>query len=150
MIVGTGNFRYAVVDGWGRGKEGREPGGIITGVGADSTGRVYLSRRKPPAVLVYDGTGAYLGSWGEQELHNPHGVFVDRQDHVWVTDTNDHTVRQFTTEGKLLLVLGTPGEPGEPGRPFNRPTKAVLSPAGEVFVSDGYGQCRVHRFSGGG
>ena len=50
----------------------------------------------------------------------------------------------------MLLTLGTPGQPGEPGAPFNQPTRAVESPSGEIFVSDGYGQHRVHRFSATG
>jgi DNA-binding beta-propeller fold protein YncE len=59
-------------------------------------------------------------------------------------------VHLFTTEGALLASLGTPGQPAAPGRPFNKPTKAVLSPSGDIFISDGYGQERVHRFSSSG
>jgi len=55
-------------------------------------------------------------------------------------------VSKWTLDGKLLRSWGTPGKPGAPGAPFNMPTKAVEAPDGEVYVSDGYGQCRVHRF----
>lgn len=59
----------------------------------------------------------------------------------------DHTVRKFTQNGELLLTLGTKEQPGEAGAHFNRPTDIALSPSGEMFVSDGYGNSRLHRFS---
>src|SRR5439155_12117141 len=61
-------------------------------------------------------------------------------------DTQDHTVTSWTTDGKLLRRWGTPRAPGPAGQPFNQPTKAVLAPDGEMYVADGYGQQRVHRF----
>ena len=147
MKVGTGKHKYAVVPDWGVGKGGKNFGGIITGIGIDRSDHVYLSRRNPPAILVYDRQGTFLSAWETETLANPHGVFADSDSRVWVTDSENHTVQCFTPEGKISQILGTPGKPGEPDQPFNRPTKAVVSPAGELFVSDGYGQYRVHRFS---
>jgi streptogramin lyase len=66
---------------------------------------------------------------------------------VYCTDREDHTVRAFTAGGNLLATLGTPHRPGAPGMPFNKPAKAVGSPTGDIWVADGYGQCRIHRFS---
>lgn len=150
MIVGSGNFQYSVVEGWGQGPEGRPFGGVVPAVATDSQDRVYIARRKPPAILVYDREGCFLTAWGEDILQSPHSVWISPEDRVYVVDVDDHTVRIFTTEGELLTTLGRPGQIGPPGMPFNRPTWAVLSPAGEVFVSDGYGQQRVHRFAGDG
>ena len=150
MIMGTGSYRFRVVEGWGLGPQGREFGGVVTGQTVDSADRVYINRRSPPAVLVYDREGRYLTSWGENILQNPHGIHITAEDHVWVADAGDHAVRRFDAGGRLLQTLGTPGSPGEPGMPFNMPTKAVVAPSGEIFVSDGYGQHRVHRFSPGG
>ena len=150
MSVGTGNYRFRVAKGWGTGPLGREFGGVVTGQAVDSADRVYINRRSPPAVLVYDRDGRYITAWGEGVLHNPHGIHITADDHVWVADMTDHTVREFRTDGELLRTLGTCGEAGPPGMPFNMPTKAVVAPSGEIFVSDGYGQHRVHRFSAEG
>ena len=150
MIHGTGKHRFRVVEGWGRGPAGREFGGVITCVAVDRQDRVYLTRRKPPAILVYDREGRFLASLGEKFLHNPHGIHVSDDGALFVTDSVDHTVRKLSLDGDLLLELGTPGQPGAPGRPFNKPTKAVTTQSGDILVSDGYGQCRVHWFSAGG
>lgn len=150
MITGSGRFQYRAVEGWGRGPEGREFGGVVPAVATDSRDRVYIARRKPPAILVYDHQGRFLASWGEDVLKNPHSVWISKEDKVYVADVEDHTVRTFTPEGKLLATLGTPGQKGAPGMPFNQPTWAVLAPSGEMFVSDGYGQQRIHRFSAAG
>jgi DNA-binding beta-propeller fold protein YncE len=79
-----------------------------------------------------------------------HGIWIGNDDQVCCSDALNHMVYRFTTEGELLVAVGTPGKPAEPGRPFNKPTKAVLSPSGEIFVADGYGQERIHRFSSQG
>ncbi len=150
MIVGSGNFQYSVVESWGQESEGRSFGGVVPAVATDSHDRVYIARRKPPAILVYDREGRFLTAWGEDILQSPHSVWISPEDRVYVVDVDDHTVRIFTTEGELLTTLGTPGQVGPPGMPFNRPTWAALSPVGELFVSDGYGQQRVHRFAGDG
>jgi DNA-binding beta-propeller fold protein YncE len=69
---------------------------------------------------------------------------------VWLTDTLDHTVRKCTPEGKVLMTLGTSGKPAKSmsGLPFCRCTHVALHPAtGEVFVSDGYGNASVHKYT---
>jgi len=142
--VGTGGHRYRVVPGWGR--AGRQPGGVLTSCAADARGTVYVTRRSPPAVLVYRADGRRLGEWGVGIFSNPHCVTIAGE-HAWVTDTADHTARKLTLSGELLMTLGTPGAPGAPGMPFNQPTAVWVAPDGTVFVSDGYGQQRVHRFS---
>ena len=147
MEVGTGAYRYRIIPNWGIGAEGKSFGGVITGIAVDGADRVYLARRSPPAILVYDRRGAFVDEWKPDTLMNPHGVFADHESCIWVTDTDNHTIHRFSQEGDVRLLLGTPGKPGNPGEPFNRPTKAVVSPDGELFVSDGYGQSRVHRFT---
>ena len=153
MIVGTGDFQYRVIDDWGRGPEGREFG-VVAGLAVDAQDRIYVGSRKPvPCILVYSSDGRFLTSWGEgvfTVVGGVHGLFISEEGHIYCGDALDHTIRKFTLDGELLMTLGIPGQPGEPEMPFNMPTKAVLSPSGEIFVSDGYGQARVHRFSPNG
>ena len=122
-------------------------GGVVPDVAVDSEDRVYVTRREPPAIVVYDRDGRFLATLGENILTNPHNIWIDSGDHLYVADTDDHTIRLFSTDGEVLRTWGTPNETGAPGLPFNRPTKAMAAPSGQVFVSDGYGQHRVHRFS---
>lgn len=150
MVQGDGRFRYRVVEGWGQGPQGREFGGVVPAVAVDSQGRVYITRRKPPAILVYDETGRFLTAWGEDLFLNPHSIWISPDDRLYVTDVDDHTMRILDTNGHVLATLGTPGQPGPPDQPFNRPAWAALAAWGELYVADGYGQFRVHRFSANG
>ena len=150
MILGSGDHRYRLVDNWGLGPEGRPFGGVLPAVAVDSQDRVYIVRRAPPAILVYDRQGRYLNTWGEEVFTKPHSIWISDTEELFVADTDDHTVRLFTTEGELLKTWGTAGQRGTPGEPFNRPTWAVRGPNRDIYVTDGYGQQRVHRFSSQG
>jgi len=129
-------------DGW---KFGR-----VSSVAVDSAGEVYVFHRgkKADPIVVFDAKGKYLRSWGKDMFGNPHGMRVDRRGNVWVTDNGDHQVMKFTRDGKLLLTLGVKGEKGEDGNHFFRPTDVAFSPDGKFFyVSDGYGNARVVKFT---
>ena len=83
----------------------------------------------------------------------PHGVAVGPDDSVYCVDTGDHTVRKFTPEGELLMTIGEPGNaaPTMSGRPFCRPTHLAVDPRnGDLLISDGYGNARVHRYTSDG
>jgi len=150
MVVGAGKFRYKVIEEWGHASEGHLFGGVVPAVAVDSLDRVYIARRQPAAILVYDREGQFLTTWGEDVLQSPHSIWISDEDRVYIADVEDQTVRTFTTEGELVATLGTPGQVGPPGMPFNRPTWAALAPDGDLFVSDGYGQHRIHRFAADG
>lgn len=146
--VGQGQYTYVVDKTWGRRAGGVPAFGVAQGVSGDSEDRVYVFQRSPVAVvLVFDRDGRLLSRWGEGQFSNPHGIWISPRDEVYITDTGAHTVSKWTTDGKLLRSWGTPGTPGKPDMPFNRPTKAVATSDGEMYVSDGYGQQRIHRFN---
>jgi DNA-binding beta-propeller fold protein YncE len=150
MIVGDSGYQYKVVEGWGRSPKGRELG-VVSGLAVDSQDRVYVVDREPnPAIVVFDRDGRFLTAWGEEISPLPHAIWIDEDDHLYIADCGDHTVRICTTDGEVLRTLGTPGQAGALGKPFNRPTRAAVSPTGEIYVSDGYGQHQVHRFSADG
>ena len=120
MRVGSGQFQYEVVPDWGRGAEIRAFG-LVSGVACDSQDRVYVFIRSPqPEVLVYDPDGRLRNRWGKDLFTKPHGIWIGPDDHVFLTDTADHTVRKTTLDGKVVMTLGTPGKPGAPGMPFNQ------------------------------
>lgn len=141
-------FRYEPVPNWAK----LPPGFSIDEVGSigvDSHDNVYVFNRGPHPMMVFDREGKFLRSWGENLFRRPHGVHVAPDDTLWLTDDGDHTVRQCTLEGRVLLQIGMPGKPAPymSGEPFNRCTHTALSPQGDVYVSDGYNNARVHKYS---
>jgi DNA-binding beta-propeller fold protein YncE len=126
--------------------------GPCSGVDIDSRGNVYVIQRKSPPVLCFDSSGKLLRSWGtpligrDPDMVGAHGIRVDRDDFVWITDRARHLVRKFDQTGQLLLTLGTEGSPGTGENQFNRPADLAFGSSGEVYVADGYGNSRVMKF----
>ncbi|MCA9445108.1 MAG: hypothetical protein KC964_30245, partial [Candidatus Omnitrophica bacterium] len=96
-----------------------------------------------PPVQVYDTEGNFIKSWGEGMFKNPHFIRIDPEGFVWCADYGNHTVRKFTEDGELLLTLGTMDMPGRDEDHLNRPTDVAVTPEGDIFVTDGYGNNRV-------
>lgn len=120
--------------------------GDMSGVAVDGQDRVWLYTRAQPPVQVFSADGKFIRSWGSDTIDRAHFLRFDCEGRVWVTDVGKHVVMQFTPEGKLLRTLGTPGEPGEDATHLNKPTDVAVTPAGEIYVSDGYGNNRVVQF----
>jgi len=79
-----------------------------------------------------------------------HGLAVDPEGNVWVTDTGHHLVFKFSPEGKLLLALGQSDKPGTGENQFDKPTHTAFGSNGDVFVTDGYGNSRIVRLNSDG
>lgn len=124
--------------------------GAMPGVVVDGQDRVWIFTRAKPPVQVYDASGKFLFAWGEDIVGVSHQIRFDQAGNVWLADVGKHVVMQCTPDGKLLKTLGTPGEPGDDERHLNKPTDMVVTPAGDVFVSDGYGNARVVHFDKNG
>jgi DNA-binding beta-propeller fold protein YncE len=123
--------------------------GRVSAVATDSEAEVYVFQRgkKADPVVVFDSKGRFLRSWGKDLFGNPHGLRVDKDNYVWVTDNGDHQVMKFDRQGNLLLTLGIKGKPGTDDKSFNRPTDIAFALSGDFYVSDGYGNSRVVKFS---
>lgn len=159
----TGELSYEVVSDWEKLPEGYTHRDVC-GVAVDSRDRVYIITRDQPRVIVYERDGTFVRSWGEEIFTNrTHGITVGPDDAVYCVDDGGHVVRKFTPEGTLLMTLGTPGVASDTGYdghslesilrggpPFNRPTNLAVAPTGDLYVTDGYGNARVHRFSSNG
>jgi DNA-binding beta-propeller fold protein YncE len=115
----------------------------VSGIAVDGQDRVYVFTRGTPPVQVYDMQGNHIRSWGEDTIKSAHHIKIGPDGNVWVADIGYHTVQRYTPEGKLSLVLGTRGEAGRDKTHFNMPTDMAVTPAGDVFVSDGYGNARI-------
>lgn len=147
MPFGFGSYQYDVQENWLQPPSGWRFG-WIPAVACDSQDRVYVYSRSEHPMAVFDREGRFLQAWGEDVLQDAHGIFIDDQDFVYCTERNTHCVRKFTTDGELLMTLGTPGAPGPAdGQPFNLPTDLALAANGDLYVSDGYGNARVHHYA---
>lgn len=124
--------------------------GRCSGVGVNSKGEVYLFHRGKQPIIVLDSTGKYLRSWGDDIIGEAHGLRIDRDDNVWVTDIGNHQVFKFTKTGKLLMSLGKAGTAGDAIDEFNKPTDVAFGSQGEIYVADGYGNSRVMKFTPNG
>ena len=149
--LGTGEHRYRVVENWAKLPDGWEFRDVAA-VAVDSKDHVYVFNRGQHPMMVFDREGNFLRSWGEGLFGRAHGIHVDSDDTLYCTDDGDHTVRKMTLEGKVLMTIGVPDKPSPfvSGEPFNRCTHTALSPKGDIYVSDGYGNARVHKFSPAG
>lgn len=122
----------------------------MPGVAVDRQDRVWIFTRNQPVVQIYAPDGTFVKAWDHVEHKVAHHIKFDPEGNVWLPDVGIHVVRKFSPEGKPLLTLGTPNEPGEDERHFNKPTDVAVTPEGDIFVSDGYGNNRVVHFDRNG
>jgi len=159
-------LKYAVVEGWEQLPQGYTHRDVA-GVAVDSRDRVYVLTRMQARVIVYQRDGRFVSVFGEGLFtERTHGITIGSDDSVYCVDDGDHTVRKFSPEGKLLMTIGSVGVASDTGYiesqaptherlasikygglPFNRPTDVAVAPNGDLYVSDGYGNARIHRFS---
>jgi DNA-binding beta-propeller fold protein YncE len=158
MLFGSNKHTYELKEGWARCPEGWSFPDVC-GISVDSKDNVYVFSRSDHPVSVFDREGNLQNWWGAGMFKSPHGIYVDPTGNLFLVDDADHAVYKFSADGKLLMTLGHKGQPSDTGYsrnpkiavqrsgpPFNRPTKAVLSATGEILVSDGYGNARIHKF----
>lgn len=170
MLRGEGEYTYELVDEWAKLPQGWTFSDVC-GIAVDSQDRVYVLNRSQHPIIVFDQDGDFLSTWGnENTFKRAHGCCITPDSCIYCTDDGYHTVRKFTLDGKLLLTLGSKDKPSDSGfvhiqgftmsscyhtikrgaPPFNRPTGVAVSSSGEIYVADGYGNARVHKFSSEG
>ena len=147
-FIAIGHKRYRVQRPWGtmpdRPKLARLSKGSV-----DGRGNLYICQREDPPVVVLAPDGRYLRSFGDGLIVDSHGICATSDDRVLVVDRDGHQVVAFTTSGKHLFSLGARDKPRYQ-EPFNHPTDVAVAPNGDMYVADGYGNTRVHRFSADG
>jgi peptidylamidoglycolate lyase len=136
--------------------------GDMSGVDIDSKGNVMLVHRgaadtprgakvaEAVVVTIHPQTGKVLQTWGSNTFMNPHGITIDHEDNVWITDTQLHQVFKYTHDGKLLFKIGEEQKPGWDATHFDQPTQVAVLPDGSFYVGDGYGNSRVAKFDKNG
>ena len=162
QLVTSGDFQFRATMHWARWPA---DWGMpeVSSVATDSRDRVYLFNRSSRPVAVFDREGTFLQAWGGESIDRAHGIYLDASDRVYCVDDLGHTVTKFTPDGQQLLRIGTRGQPSATGAtsvdyrtirnagpPFHFPTNLAVAANGELYVSDGYGNARIHRFTAEG
>lgn len=157
MALGSRTYAYELVQGWGTLPAGWELVDVV-GVRASSRDLIYVFNRGTHPIVIFDLAGNVVGHWGDGAFHRPHGLQIGPDDTIYCVDDLGCTVQAFTPEGKRLFTLGTPDQESDTGwsgsydtlaggPPFNRPTNLAVGANGDLYVSDGYQNCKTHRFS---
>ena len=158
--VGSDKYTYTVIQNWAKLPPG-QTFAMVSAVATDSQDRVYAFQRKEPPVIVFDRDGNLLSSWGNGAFVFAHGIYI-ADDIVYLTDRDSSVCIMYTLDGKPIQMLGRHGVHSDTGceeagdlvpkaaGPFNYPTELVPDPEGDLYVSDGYRNARVHRFSAEG
>jgi peptidylamidoglycolate lyase len=138
------------------------PISAISAIGVDNEQNIFMFQRTgrewtwtfPDSLISSNSiflldriTGKLLNSWGANLFIMPHGLSVDKENNVWVADVGLHQIFKFSHEGKLLMKLGEAKIPGNDSLRFNLPTDVAVADDGSFYVSDGYGNSRIVKFS---
>jgi hypothetical protein len=157
---------YRTVENFFKLPDGRTWGSTST-VAVDSKGHIWIAERcganscggkTMDPILEYDESGTLIKTFGGGLLAFPHGIWIDKQDNIWIADGQardaagkGHVVIKFSQEGKVLMTLGKPGVTGDGPDLFNSPNAVAIAPNGDIFVSDGHnrgtGNARVIKFT---
>ncbi len=170
MSYGTGKYTYELTKWQAEYPPGWSPS-EVNALCVDAEDHLYAFNTGDHPVTVFDGNGKLLKTWPKETFAHNHGATIAPDGSIYCADDGNHTVSRFTPEGKVLMTLGNKGKPsdtgytlvgadGKPlhileavkttkrgGPPFNAPTDVALSASGEIFISDGYGNARIHKFS---
>lgn len=154
--LGSGDFTYEELAEWAKLPDGWGFREVVDMV-VDSQDRVYAFDRGEHPITVFERDGTFVNSWGEGLFTRPHGVTLrtepDHGEVIYCVDDDGHWIGKFSLKGELLMSIGQRDQaaPSQSGQPFNRPTKVAFDPAtGDLLISDGYGNARVHRYSSEG
>ncbi|HJN86111.1 MAG: peptidyl-alpha-hydroxyglycine alpha-amidating lyase family protein [Dehalococcoidia bacterium] len=150
---GGGDFQYKFVDDWAK-----LPAGTTfhecPGVAVDSKDNVYVLTRGEHPIIVLDREGNFVRTFGEGYFSNrTHGLYIAHDDSLLIADDGIHTIQKFSPDGEKLMEIGERNNPAPrwSGQPFNRPTSAAIMPSnGDIYVSDGYGNSRIHVYTSSG
>lgn len=156
-VLGSGQYRYERVERWPNVPKYFEMG-QPSDVAINSSGEIFVLSRGNHPVTVWTPEGDFIGSWGEGMFSlMPHGISIGKDDNVWIVDCNAHVAMEFSPHGQVLRTLGNKNSPSPTcegrlvhSQPFNMPTNLAIAPNGDIFVADGYGGHKVHRFNSKG
>ena len=148
LIVVLGDNHYKVNHSWAKFNK-NESFGIISNLAIDSNDNLYLFQRSDPPVLVFNNEGENVDSWGEGSFKDAHGIFINKDDLIFLVDRDAHQILACEITGKIRFRIGNKNQPSF-NKPFNHPTDIAQASNGDLYISDGYGNSNIHCFSSEG
>ncbi len=160
--VGSGKHTFEAVHDWAKLPDGWDA--PMAAVAVDSQDRVYGFNRGERGVIVFDTDGGYIDHWSAEFVF-PHAIYADPSDNIWIVDRDAGQVLKYTPDGELQMTIGERGYRSDTGadnsvfdsngwvdvthggEPFNLPAGVAVAPNGNIFIADGYANCRVHKFA---
>jgi sugar lactone lactonase YvrE len=145
---------YRAVENWAQLPTGMQWGQVIN-VAPDARGDIWIFHRTDPAILEFDASGKLLKSFGAGMFVQAHGLTIDHDGNIWVTDAQGKDGKgqqafKFNPDGKVLMTLGKAGVAGKGPDTFNGPSAVIVAPNGDIFIADGHGadtNARIVKFS---
>lgn len=155
---------YRTIDGWAKLPDGRTWGSTSAVYPAKDGEHIWVAERcgqnscldqnDVDPILLFDPEGNLVRSFGAGLIVWPHGIHVDSNGDVWITDARGddnrgHQVHKFSPTGELLMSLGQAGKAGDGNDVFNQPSDVLVAPNGDIFVADGHsssGNNRIVKF----
>jgi DNA-binding beta-propeller fold protein YncE len=140
--------RWEVLQSWGQLPAGTT-WGAASQVATTKDGQIVIFRRMNPSFFVLNPDGTFVKSWGDTPYKLAHGIRIDKDGFIWVTDNSDNIVQKFSPDGKLLMTIGRKGSAGDNTSQdaFDGPADVFVAANGDFFVADGYRNSRVVQFS---
>lgn len=152
IFTALGDRRYRIERGWARLPVGMS-WGMVSQLAASSDGRLFVLQRTDRPVLVFGPDGSFVTGLMDRRIADGHAIHIDRRpdgtERLFIVDRDAHEVVCADLDGRVIFTLGTRNTPAFEA-PFNSPTDVAVAPDGEIYVSDGYGNTCVHRFSADG
>ena len=150
-VESQGTAPYRLVADWGQ-LPGGENWGQVPGMAIDKNGRIYAFRRSEPPIVELDSDGHVVKKWGDKLFVWPHGIRIDRNGALWVTDGRAREGRgqqifKYSPDGKLQMTIGTAGVTGDGPDTFNGPCDVAVAENGDIFIADGHVNARVVKYS---
>ena len=152
MFVGNGDYMYEVVDSWPN-MPRYWSFGSTSDVSVSNEDEIYVYSRGLHPLTVWNKSGDFITSWGEGTFsENEHGIFIKGDGDIWLVDSWFHIATKHSPNGEITQTIGNKLKPSDTyyGKPFNMPTGLAISSKGEIFVSDGYGNKKIHKFNSSG
>jgi len=141
---------YTIDMDWARLPEGQTWDGPTSWIEADGQGNIIVMVRTAPYFRVFSRDGSFVKAWGEDGFFKTaHSLTYDKRGFLWATDSTNHAVYKFSTDGELLQTLGSPGQAGDNDSQtlFNEPNHVTVAANGDLYVSDGYVNARIVHLS---
>jgi DNA-binding beta-propeller fold protein YncE len=137
--------------------------GEVSGIALNSKGHIFVFNRGSKPLIEFDSNGKFIRTLGDGIFKSTHGLRIDSKDNIWITDIGLNIVLKLSPEGRVLMVLGRSNKAGEfleqsysstllnyDAPLFDQPTDVAFDSAGDIFVTDGYGNSRIVKFDKNG